>query len=524
MSPGGAILRGNRKRRDPMTAQASRPLLPLALLAGLWLAAPAGARLILVWSNADDLTVNGNCSLREALEAAQTDQAVDACPAGSPTETDVVLLAWGPYDLHLGQLAIGPGAVIVRGAETPPRSVVRGLGASRLFEVEDGAEVAFEGLDLEAGDAREIAGQRVGGAIFGHAADIALRDVNLRANQAVSGGALYFTSAGGHSLLVERSRFEQNDAVHATTGQASGGAVQLVLGGTASARFRDTELVLNQARSTVAGASVFGGALHAALAGSAALELSRVFVASNSATPGSPDAAAWGAGLMVLADDQASVRILDSSVFANQPLAGAEFSVAALYLQATVEAQVAVERTRFDSNGGGLALRGIELSAFGSAAIRATDLLVSRGPAYGLRAFAQDTSQVDLGHLTVTAHGNTGLFLSATDFAHLELDNSIVWDNGTEVAAYGPAVVDPSNLIGVDPGFVAGGAGDFHLTAGSLAIDRGDAGLATVGPWDAGHAPRVAGDETDAGAFEFGALFGDGFESAETGFWTAAVP
>ena len=33
----------------------------------------------------DELNADGDCSLREAIQAANTDTGVDACPAGGPT-------------------------------------------------------------------------------------------------------------------------------------------------------------------------------------------------------------------------------------------------------------------------------------------------------------------------------------------------------------------------------------------------------------------------------------------------------
>src|SRR6266571_5278712 len=84
--------------------------LGLVLLVGLFvvmvgLARPAhAATTITVNTTADELISDGNCSLREAIQAANTDTAVDACPAGSGADTIVVPA--GTYTLSSGELDI----------------------------------------------------------------------------------------------------------------------------------------------------------------------------------------------------------------------------------------------------------------------------------------------------------------------------------------------------------------------------------------------------------------------------------
>ena len=77
-------------------------LLALGLVAGLDalmhlpIAQAAG---ITVNTTTDELTTNGNCSLREAIQAANTDAAVDVCAAGSGADT--ITLPAGTYTLTL---------------------------------------------------------------------------------------------------------------------------------------------------------------------------------------------------------------------------------------------------------------------------------------------------------------------------------------------------------------------------------------------------------------------------------------
>jgi CSLREA domain-containing protein len=87
----------------------SRPVhalnLLLALLIALAIAAvpvpPAHAATIGVDTNADELTADGNCSLREAIRAANLNVAVDACPSGSGVAPDTITLPSNTYSLSI---------------------------------------------------------------------------------------------------------------------------------------------------------------------------------------------------------------------------------------------------------------------------------------------------------------------------------------------------------------------------------------------------------------------------------------
>ncbi|MFN7955100.1 MAG: right-handed parallel beta-helix repeat-containing protein [bacterium] len=81
--------------------------LATALSAALSLASLAAATTITVTATTDDLNLgpNGNCTLREAIVAANTNAAVDACPAGQPSPTvDLISLPPGTYDLSIAGL------------------------------------------------------------------------------------------------------------------------------------------------------------------------------------------------------------------------------------------------------------------------------------------------------------------------------------------------------------------------------------------------------------------------------------
>ncbi len=84
-SSGGAALR--------------RPLavLVLGLLCGL--PPPAAAVTLTVDTTTDEVNADGDCSLREAVRAANTNLPVDDCPAGSDATTDEIMVPAGTYTL-----------------------------------------------------------------------------------------------------------------------------------------------------------------------------------------------------------------------------------------------------------------------------------------------------------------------------------------------------------------------------------------------------------------------------------------
>ncbi|HYN89494.1 MAG TPA: choice-of-anchor Q domain-containing protein [Ardenticatenaceae bacterium] len=131
------------------------------LLAGLALlvvgAQAAQTATIGVTTMADELNADGDCSLREAIRAANLDSAVDACPAGS--NLDTVSLPGGTYTVTIagaeedealtGDLDISEG-LILAGAGSD-RTVLDGGGLDRLFDIRVAAPVQISGLTMRNG-------------------------------------------------------------------------------------------------------------------------------------------------------------------------------------------------------------------------------------------------------------------------------------------------------------------------------------------------------------------------------------
>ncbi len=103
--------------------------------------AEAQATSIMVTTTIDELNVDGDCSLREAIQAANTDTAVDTCPAGSGMDT--IFLPAGLYSLTLGSsgedenlggdLDISQDLIII--GDSKSTTILDGNASDRVFHV-----------------------------------------------------------------------------------------------------------------------------------------------------------------------------------------------------------------------------------------------------------------------------------------------------------------------------------------------------------------------------------------------------
>ena len=217
----------------------SRPALGTAIVAILTTvgaASPAVCAILTVDTLSTEApVVNGNCTLIEAIQAANSDVAVDACLAGNGE--DEVRLPAGemvftvPFAGGSSALPAIDVFITIRGTGTAPTVLRRSSSANfRFFDVGvgPGAILALVHLELRGG---LVVGED-GGAVRSRSASLELTDCLLRDNRAASfvilrgsettegvfggnGGAIF---AGG-GLSVRRSTFLGNGA------DESGGAV-----------------------------------------------------------------------------------------------------------------------------------------------------------------------------------------------------------------------------------------------------------------------------------------------------------
>src|SRR5262249_5758886 len=176
----------------------------------------APGRGLVGYSTDDSLAVDGNCTLREAIIAANTDAAVDACPAGSGA--DVVVVPAGTHTLTLigaGEDAAATGGLDVTagleidGARAAP-TLPHGNSADRVLDVDpagSGLRVRVSGVTLQHGSSVDE-----GGAVRSRAT-LTVADSVVQASQ-VNGGLLVRGGgiASDGSLRVERCSIHDNTA------------------------------------------------------------------------------------------------------------------------------------------------------------------------------------------------------------------------------------------------------------------------------------------------------------------------
>jgi CSLREA domain-containing protein len=186
-------------------------LLLALLLAGFGSIPQAHAATIEVTSFADNLADNGDCSLREAIQAANTDTAIDACPAGSGADT--IRLSAGIYTLSIagagedqnqtGDLDILDD-VTITGVDLYG-TTIDASNIDRAFHIHAGATVVLQGMSITHG-----ASLTNGGAIYVDQANLSLNRAIVRHSTASGNGGGIFNDTG--TVTINDSTINNNQS------------------------------------------------------------------------------------------------------------------------------------------------------------------------------------------------------------------------------------------------------------------------------------------------------------------------
>ncbi|WP_353571908.1 choice-of-anchor Q domain-containing protein [Candidatus Albibeggiatoa sp. nov. BB20] len=183
----------------------------------------------------DDVVVqDGKCSLREAVQAANQNKAIDTCRKGSSAYTDVIQLGAKTYLLNFNLLDVTEDVIVAGKGMT--QTEINGQNRTRLFFVQSDAYLQLQDLTLTQGKTTNFGGaitnaggvvtlyhclvkqnlatgsSSAGGAIFNYGGTLNLHYVQFVENIAERGygGGAIFNYQG--RLNVENSQFLDNQA------------------------------------------------------------------------------------------------------------------------------------------------------------------------------------------------------------------------------------------------------------------------------------------------------------------------
>lgn len=453
---------------------------------------PAAAANIPVTTLADADAVDGECSLREAIEAANNDSPYNECAAGTGSSDRILLTVPGTIlvTAHLPEF-LDSAALVGLG---PGTSTIHGQDAWTLLRLDTGG--SGQTFRLERLTLTNAAGAGSGPALNAGAHTVRIRDAVFSSSTAsLRGGALMALNT---DLVLERVWLTDNTV----TGDTGGGAI-FADGGT-----------LRLLASTVDG---------------------------NTTT----HATAAGGGLFLFAGVAAEIR--DSTVSGNSTLGmGGGFYFNGTAVAGDLEIQVTrstITQNHANADASNGFQRGGGFSIGGGASTSANLHLVNSIVAENTDASPSGASP-DLALFGITSATSLG-FNVIGDNSTVETEFPAGLPNAAgDAVGTNAAPLDPQ----LEPLAFAGGAMPVHVptaVAPSIVIDKGSCpgvvrdqrglGLAATGEriYDApGVVNNPAGDACDVGAVEIGPLVAlaepeilhDGFESGTLLFWDVDVP
>lgn len=366
----------------------------LSLAALLLCAVPAAGATIEVDVTNDELNDDGDCTIREAIESANENQAISGCAKGQQRR-DTILLQETQYTIGAAQdedqnqagdfdvSANGPVTIRGKGRED---TVIFQSGGDRVFDVLFSANLTLQRMRVSGGDVTSFASPDArGGNIRANGGKVILDQTRVASGDALAGGGLYVASANGRAK-VSRSLFESNDAT------GNGGSMSLQGGG--KGRIERTTFQLSEVASSTAnaeggiifstgsGLKIFDSVLQgssaettgagnfprgAALYSNAPLTMKRSTVRGNTTSAATDGVAEQGGGLFI---SGGTALIVNSTFFDNRAgEPGGDDGIGGAIYAGT--SQVDVKHVTFDSNQGSdegdtLRASGGNLRLFGS--------------------------------------------------------------------------------------------------------------------------------------------------------------
>ena len=493
------------------------------------------ATTITVNTDADELNSNNNCSLREAIVAANTDTAVDNCPAGSGADTITfadnytITLTSALPDITTDVTIDGEGAAntIVQASTCNPVTLPGGCTPAdwRVFTFTAGAST-LKDMTVRYGNCDSDAtcsglDDSDGGNIYASngSTSLTLDAVNVQSGFGnVYGGGI---SAYGGDLTVQNNSLIGGSGAGNQSGNGEGGGIHFDSDG--RLLINNSEISYNQSNSR-------GGGVNAYYCGDQLnLEASTI---SNNFTDGSDGGGLW---------TDCTTTINDSTFANNQALyaSGGSLNGGAIYNNGTLTVVNSTFYNNSAQNGGAIynssGLLTVANSTFdgnsttndGGAIMNWSTLNLTNSTFFDNSASADGGGVWNYDAATVTNNTFSGNSEAIYNLGTLHLKNSILANStsGDDCTNAYILATDTNNLIEnnngcgtpistADPNLGplqdnGGPTETMALLAPSPAINAGDdavcAAAATVNNLDQRGEPRPFGTHCDLGTYEFSA-------------------
>ncbi len=226
-------------------------LLSIWLILGLFVTQPASAQtVIIVSTTADSIMDDGQCSIREAVIAANTDSATGGCPAGSGADiiqfdpslsdpaTFLLTMSGANEDNSVsGDLDLS-GILTIQGLSAN-QIIIDGNNTDRVFEVRPGATVILSNITIRNGNPGS--GANGGGLLVSGGtprSKLTLMNSSVMNNTATSGGGIQNLGNGANAII-------ENTLVSSNTATVNGGGIS----NTGSFSILNSTLTQNTAKS-----------------------------------------------------------------------------------------------------------------------------------------------------------------------------------------------------------------------------------------------------------------------------------
>jgi CSLREA domain-containing protein len=506
-----------------------------------YLSSPAWAETITVTTTTDEQTTNGTCSLREAIEAANTNTVVDACVAGSATENDVINFALpgtAPWTVNLtaelpplaSNIEIdGPGAdqLTVRRADTA-------VDNFRIFTVSgDTTVVTISGMTISNGNAVGDPGvSDFGGGILNQDdGTLTVTDSTISDNTADGDGG-GIDNDGEGNLTVTGSTISGNTAgrdgggiqtdttpgtVTVSDSTISGNTADGDGGGIANNDDGTLTITDSTISGNTAGSGSFGGEGGGIFSNhDSFLTVTGSTISGNTASS-SPFGGGAGGGIYYTASGDVSLTVTDSTISGNTAEASSAAGASGgegggIFSDTDLDTTTTIRNSTISGNtaDGDGAIGGGVSNSFGLTVIEfstITNNTASDGGGSGVASFGDDRTSTEVLSSIISANQGTDVdFVEGTTNSFVSRGYNLIGD-GNATGAFNQTG-DQTGVSDPKLGELAdnGGSTMTHaLLSGSPAINaipQGTNGCGTTFTEDQRGVSRPQGSACDIGSFE----------------------